>query len=87
MEIRELSRGDVVLAIKNLDPYGANVRKGTVGIVFEETNAYGDNGGPMVRWTNMGACNIYQGDVIQIDYNSPKIDLTDEETGEVYGTL
>lgn len=66
-----LRRGDIVTAIKSLDPEGADVRRGTQGVVFEETNAYGDDGGPMVRWANMGACNVYDGDVSVLT-NHPK---------------
>ena len=39
---------------------GAQVRAGTVGVVFEE----GDGSyGPLVRWENGGVCNVYPGDV------------------------
>lgn len=66
----KLSRGTMVFAVRHLDPSGANVKKGTIGVVFEETNAYGDGNGPMVRWTveesgeiNGKCCNVYDGDV------------------------
>ena len=61
-DVNKLRRGDVVIARCHLDAEGANVRPGTIGVVFEETNAYGDGNGPMVRWLNLGACNIYNGD-------------------------
>lgn len=61
--VNELRRGDMVVATRQVDPPGANVREGTVGIVFEETNYYGDGAGPMVRWLNMGQCNVYDVDV------------------------
>ncbi len=67
MDIKTLGRGDMVLALRHLDPRGANVRVGTLGVVFEEANAYGDRSGPMVRWLNMGACNVYEGDCILVD--------------------
>lgn len=60
----ELWRGNIVIAAKHLDKPGADVRPGTMGVVFEETNYYNDGGGPMVKWMNMGACNIYPGDVV-----------------------
>ncbi len=65
--------GSVVLASKRLDPEGANVPRGAVGVVFEPANVYGDSGGPMVRWLEHfvhdsynvgGMCNIYPGDVV-----------------------
>jgi hypothetical protein len=62
-KVCKLRRGDVVYAVRQIDPKGADVRPGTIGVVFEETNAFGDDAGPMVRWANMGACNIYDGDV------------------------
>ena len=63
MQARRLRRGDIIVATIDLDKAGANVRRGTVGVVFEELNAYGDGAGPMVRWMNMGACNVYDGQV------------------------
>lgn len=56
-------RGQLVCATKHLDPQGANVTPGTLGVVFEEANAYGDGNGPMVRWFTGGCCNVYPGDV------------------------
>lgn len=61
--VGKLKRGDVVTARRNIDPKGADVRPGTRGVVFELANAFNDGGGPMVRWMNMGACNIYDGDI------------------------
>ncbi len=58
-----MRRGDIVVALKALDPAGANVGMGERGVVFEEANEYGDKGGPMVRWMSGGACNVYAGDV------------------------
>jgi len=81
MEVKDLVRGDMVMAIKHLDVKGANVRTGTIGVVFEEVNAYKDGGGPMVRWMNCGVCNVYQGDVINVPLF--KYEIMDEETGEI----
>jgi hypothetical protein len=70
-----LDRGTVVRAIRHLDRVGADVIPGTLGVVFEAAGAYGDGGGPMVRWVvevtgeniytgrAAGACNVYEGDV------------------------
>ena len=63
VEVRNLKRGDLVKATKFLDPEAARVEVGTLGVVFEETNAYGDGCGPMVRWFTGTACNVYEGDV------------------------
>jgi len=63
IEVAKRKRGDVVTARRHLDPEGADVRPGTQSVVFEEADAYGDGAGPMVRWMNMGACNIYDNDI------------------------
>lgn len=64
MDTFSLKRGTLVRCDRDcLDPIGANVIKGTYGVVFEEYNAYKDKGGPMVRWFSGGMCNVYQGDV------------------------
>jgi hypothetical protein len=59
----DLKRGDIVMAARHLDKVGANVREGTLGVVFEVSGAHGDSLGPLVRWLNMGICNVYEGDV------------------------
>jgi hypothetical protein len=59
--VTELHRGDVVMALQDLE--AADVRRGTLGVVFEEYNAYKDGGGPMVRWMNMNCCNVYNNQV------------------------
>jgi len=81
MEVKDLVRGDMVMATKHLDVKGANVRPGTLGVVFEEANAYKDGGGPVVRWMNCGICNIYQGDVVKVPLS--KYEIVDVETGEI----
>jgi len=63
MKVNQLSRGDVVVAAKLLDPEGAYVEPGTKGVVFEMANHYHDSAGPMVRWFDGTACNIYEGDI------------------------
>ena len=65
-EVKKLKRGDMVIALEHLDKIGVDVRVGTIGVVFEEYNYYNDNGGPMVRWLNMGACNVYDGQVRKV---------------------
>lgn len=54
-------RGDLVVALKDLDPEGANVKRGTLGIVFQEAEYHEPNSGPMVRWFSGGMCNVYDG--------------------------
>lgn len=61
--IMKMKRGTVVIAVRCLDPVAANVIPGTKGVVFEETNFYGDDCGPMVRWMTGTCCNVYPGDV------------------------
>jgi hypothetical protein len=74
MDTENLKRGTLVVATGDLDPEGANVPKGTLGVVFEEANAYGDGGGPMVRWTNGGACNVYSDWVMESNKKPKDID-------------
>lgn len=87
MEVKHLQRGDVVMAVNHLDIRGANVRKGTLGVVFNEMGYYGDGAGPIVRWMNVGVCNVYNGDVVKVSGNRDKLDIVDRDTGEVYGKL
>ena len=64
MKVTDLDRGAVVFAKRHLDREGADVPRGTLGVVFQPANFYGDGLGPMVRWANFGACNVYHGDVV-----------------------
>jgi hypothetical protein len=84
MDVKDLRRGDVVMAVKYLD--AADVHAGTLGVVFEETNAYGDGGGPMVRFMNMCACNVYHGQVVRVG-DPDGLELLNKTTGEVVGDL
>ncbi len=63
-KVSELQRGTLVVAVRDLDPEGANVVFGELGVVFQPTDYYHDNAGPMVRWLGGGACNVYEGDVV-----------------------
>jgi hypothetical protein len=63
ISIHKLRRGDHVVALRHLDVDGANVRAGTLGVVFELYGAHEADTGPMIAWANMGACNVYNGDV------------------------
>lgn len=63
LKVEQLNRGDLVVAAKLLDPEGAYVEPGTKGVVFATTNAHEDGAGPMVRWFDGTACNIYEGDI------------------------
>jgi hypothetical protein len=85
-DVKNLRRGDVVMAIQHLDHPGADVRAGTIGVVFEEANAYKDGGGPMVRWMNMGACNIHHGDAVRMR-GGDRLEITDAATGEIVGNI
>lgn len=63
--------GAVVVATQPLDPEGAAVRTGTAGVVVREAGFFGDDAGPLVRWSNMGICNIYQGQAVRVDKGLP----------------
>jgi hypothetical protein len=67
MQPIKLNRGDVVAALTLLDPEGANVPAGTLGVVFEEAGAYSHDSAPMVRWFNGAACEVYDGDIARAD--------------------
>ena len=64
--------GALVEARRTLDARGANVKRGTLGVVFEAT-IYSLDGsgcvrpdveyGPQVRWFTGTTCNVYPGDV------------------------
>jgi hypothetical protein len=65
--------GMMVVARRHLDKHGANVPKGTKGVVNEAT-VYAENRdgsmhgghvhyGPQVRWFTGGTCNVYPGQV------------------------
>lgn len=70
-----MRRGTVVRALRDLDPQGAAVHEGDLGVVFGEADCYGDGAGPIVRWFRVlrelppcrvglgGVCNVYDGDV------------------------
>jgi len=74
VDVKKLQRGDLVVAVQDLDPEGARVAKGTLGVVFEEAGFYGDEFGPMVRWFTGGACNVYTDDVVAPDEYDDEID-------------
>jgi len=65
MKTANLKRGTLV--ISNIHLNACNTPAGTLGVVFEETDAYGDGGGPMVRFVNDHACNVYEGDVSVVE--------------------
>ena len=62
-DIMKLKRGALVVAIRLLDEGAADVQPGTLGVVFNETDFYGDDCGPIVRWVTGAVCNVYPGDV------------------------
>jgi hypothetical protein len=59
-----LRRGTLVRSARYIA--ACDTVKDTLGVVFEETDAYKDGAGPMVRWTDGHACNVYEGDVIVV---------------------
>lgn len=70
--VQDLIPGDMVVAVKRLDPRGADVQPGTLGIVFQdaETVEVGFseiNYGPLVRWHTGGVCNVYGGEVSHVE--------------------
>lgn len=68
-EVDKIKRGTVVRAIQNLDPEAANIQPGQLGVVFGDSNCYGDGAGPIVQWFMVeegkvgfsGVCNVYDG--------------------------
>lgn len=66
-ETFDLDRGTFVVAVRDLDPNGADVKIGDVGVVFERADAHRDGFGPMVGWVKkdgrFGRCNVYAQDV------------------------
>ena len=62
-EVGKLERGTLVRAAKDLDPQGANAKKGMLGVIFERAEWHEPLSGPMVRWTNNGVCNVYDGQI------------------------
>lgn len=67
MSSSELQRGTLVRATKVIDPEGAHVEIGTLGVCFEQRNYYGDGAGPMIRWVTGAACNVYASDVEEVE--------------------
>lgn len=70
--VSRLRRGDMVVATRDLG--SCHACEGSLGVVFEETNAYDDGNGPMVRWVgyyatdySQGCCNVYDGDVTAVN--------------------
>lgn len=75
MDTKKLQRGALVRALEDMDPEGANVPKGMLGVVFEtaadqqqERNVPADHEGigPLVRWFKGGVCNVYDGQVERV---------------------
>jgi len=65
--LKSYRRGTLVIATRHVDPDGADVPKGMLGVVFEEAQFHELNSGPMVRWMSGGACNVYIDDVELVD--------------------
>lgn len=73
MKTGDLRRGDIVEALRDFDPQGADVRRGDLGVVIADPAPLF---GPLVQWlvarfvrsgrlgvALAGACNVYEGDV------------------------
>lgn len=78
----DLGRGTLVISLRPLDPSGANVRAGMLGVIFEDAEYHEDGTGPMVRWFSGGACNVYDGQVAEFDketFDWHLLGYTDEE--------
>lgn len=64
--------GDVIIAMKNLDPYIANIHKGTMGVVIKSSEVIYEAfqktviEPPLVRWMNMTTYNIFSDDEYQL---------------------
>lgn len=59
----KLELGQFVTAARDLDPRGADVKKGMRGVIQALSNHFEDGCGPLVAWENGGMCNVYEGDV------------------------
>lgn len=61
--VKKYNVGWKVVALRDLPGITPDIKKGMKGVVFELSNAYGDGGGPMVRFENGHCGNVYDGDV------------------------
>lgn len=66
-KVAELQVGTCVKALRVLDPEVLKVREGETGKVYAESNHFGDNCGPLIKWDYGGYCNVYEGDVEVVD--------------------
>jgi len=71
----EVKRGRFVRAFTPLDPEGANVKKGDVGVVVAEAGHNGSEAGPLVRWQHGTTCNVYEG---QVEVLKGEVDVISE---------
>jgi hypothetical protein len=61
MNVEKLKRGELVVAARDLS---CGVKKGTLGVVFEESGYYDLDEGPAVRWYTGSCCAVADGDVV-----------------------
>lgn len=79
------SRGTLVRALESLDPDGADVKKGELGVVFEEAEFHAKHEGPLVRWFSGGTCNVYENQTEEVilgpsvGYHDIKVGMRFEE--------
>jgi hypothetical protein len=60
MNVDKLARGELVVAAQDLN---CGVKKGTLGVVFEESGYYDLDEGPVVRWFTGSCCPVGADDV------------------------
>jgi hypothetical protein len=63
--VEKLQRGDVVAALRDIYTVGGPVRKGTIGVVFEEAGYYDIDSGAWVRWFTGQATETFDGDAVR----------------------
>lgn len=68
-----LAVGTIVRATRLLDKGVTDIVSGTVGVVFGETNCYGDGAGPIVQWFTLPSESKNVGPVASIEEHFQKI--------------
>ena len=80
MKTMNLKPGTRVVALRRLDPRGANVKPLTQGTVIEgktrgtlvgTNKKVGPVFGPLVDWDTAGVCNVYPGHVAVVPEDGP----------------
>ncbi len=67
--------GDIVIALRDLDPAGADVSQGTYGVIIAEPGFYGPgHTGHTVQWLQTDknkVCDVFEGDVKKVEIQKP----------------